>query len=117
MNASVKIMLSYDYNHFEIALSEECEDLQAVNELRKAAQRLADEAVRQYRIAKEMEVKRNNAEFQKKDFEGRIFMIKDKPKGERTVDEMAKLKQYEDETWAAQFDYPYDYDDDDDIYF
>ena len=44
MEASVKIMRSYDYNHFEICLSDDCEDLKAVNELRKSAQRLADEA-------------------------------------------------------------------------
>lgn len=58
MNASVKIMLSYDYNHFEVALSEECEDLKAANELRKSAQRLADEAVRQYKVAQEMAAKK-----------------------------------------------------------
>ena len=117
MNASVKIMLSYDYNHFEIALSEECKDLQAINELRKAAQRLADEAVRQYKIAKEKATKREGAEYEKKNFESRIFIIKDKPEGERTQNEMAMLKQYEDESWQAQFDHAYDYDDDNDIYF
>ena len=44
---SVKIMLSYDYCHFEIALaSDEEMELKEINEMRKDAQRLADEAVR-----------------------------------------------------------------------
>ena len=111
MNASVKVMLSYDYNHFEILLSAECEDLKAVNELRKSAQRLADEAVRQYKIAKEMAVKREFAESEKKSFLKYIYAIQEKPKGERTVNEMAMLKQHEDENWQDQFDYEYDYDD------
>lgn len=117
MNASVKVMLSYDYNHFEIALSEECADLAAVNELRKAVQRLADEGVRQYKIAKEMVAKRGNSEYEKKRFEEEIARIKAKPEGERTVNEMAMLQQFKDEQWATQFDFLYDYDDDDDICF
>lgn len=112
MNASVKVMLSYDYNHFEVLLSEECEDLKAVNELRKSAQRLADEAVRQYRIAKDRAAKREGAEYQKQVFMERVSAIREKPEGERTVNEMAMLKQYEDETWQDQFDYDYGYEDD-----
>lgn len=112
MNASVKVMLSYDYNHFEILLSEECEDLKAVNELRKSAQRLADEAVRQYRVAIEMASKREGAKYEKQCFMERISAIQKKPEGERTVNEMAMIKQYEDESWQDQFNYAYDYEDD-----
>lgn len=117
MKADVKILLSYDYNNFEIVLSEECKDLQAVNELRKVAQRLADEAIRQYKVSKEMTAKRENSEYDKRLFEGRIVTIKAKPVGERTVNEVAMFKQYDDENWQSQFDYGYDYDDDADIYF
>lgn len=57
--ASAKVMLSHDYCHFEVCLSSDQEmTLQEVNELRKGAQRLADEAVRQYKIAKEVAQKR-----------------------------------------------------------
>lgn len=112
MIANVKVMLSYDYNHFEVLLAEDCEDLKAINELRKSAQRLADEAVRQYRIAKEKAAKRERAECDKEYFLERICAIQGKPIGERTVDEMAMLKQWDDEIWQDQFTYQYDYEDD-----
>jgi hypothetical protein len=112
MDVSVKVMLSYDYNHFEILLSEECESLEAVNRLRKSAQRLADEAVRQYKIAKEMAAKRETAPYKKEVFLRDISLIQEKPKGERTVNELAMLKQYKDESWQEQFAYQYDYEDD-----
>lgn len=115
MEASVKVMLSYDYNHFEVLLSAECENLKAVNELRQSAQRLADEAVRQYKLAKEMASKREGAEYDKQNFLKHIASIQEKPEGERTVNEMAILKQYENEDWEDQFDYSYDYDDYDDF--
>lgn len=52
-------MLSHDYCHFEISLSSDQEmTIQEINELRKDAQRLVDEAVRQYKIAKEVAQKR-----------------------------------------------------------
>ena len=43
MSASVKIMLSYDYCHFEVSISSDANTVVAANELRKAAQRLADD--------------------------------------------------------------------------
>lgn len=52
MNASVKVMRSYDYCHFEICLSEEVDQLDNVDALRKEAARLADKAVEQYKTAK-----------------------------------------------------------------
>lgn len=112
MIANVKVMLSYDYNHFEVLLAEDCEDLKAINELRKSAQRLADEAVRQYRIAKEKAAKREGAVYEKQQFAEQIHIIRDKPIGERTVDEMAMLKQWDDEIWQDHFTYQYDYEDD-----
>ena len=70
--------------------------------------------VRQYRKeAKIMEANRENAEYKKERFLDEVHLIQTKPEGERTVNELAKLKQYQDESWAAaQFDYDYDYDDD-----
>jgi hypothetical protein len=112
MDVSVKVMLSYDYNHFEILLSEECESLEAANRLRKSAQRLADEAVRQYKIAKDIAAKREGSKYEKQVFMERIGVIQSKPKGERTGNEIAMLKQYEGELWQDQFDYRYDYEDD-----
>ena len=53
MKSSVKVMRSYDYCHFEISLSSDEEmTIPQINEMRKDAARLVDEAVRQYIIAK-----------------------------------------------------------------
>ena len=55
MKASVKVMNSYDYCHFEVCLgSDEDLSLEAINELRKDAQRLVDKAISQYKIAKNL---------------------------------------------------------------
>lgn len=52
--ASVKVMLSYDYCHFEICLSSDNDmTLDQVDNLRKDAQRLADKSVSQYKKAQE----------------------------------------------------------------
>ncbi len=113
MKASVKIMLSYDYSHFEVALSADRElGERGVNDLRKTAQRLADEAVRQYRRAKEAAENRDRGASQRRNFLADIEHIKAKPEQDRTVRELAMLKQYQDEDWEAQFRDDWDYDDD-----
>ena len=113
MKGSVKIMLSYDYNHFEIALSSDEEmSVASVNDLRKTAQRLADEAVRQYKRAKEAAANREQGKYGKQQFEAHIKRIEATPDQDRTVRDLAMLKQYQDENWPAQFEDDYDYDDD-----
>lgn len=107
---SVKIMLSHDYNHFEICLSSDNEmNLKQVNELRKSAQRLADEAVRQYKVAKERA--EHNLGYDKEQFIKKIDDIKNIAVNLRSIESVAMLKHYEDTEWQKQFD-PYDYDDD-----
>jgi hypothetical protein len=50
---SVKVMRSYDYCHFEICLgSDEEKSLQEIDEMRKEAARLTDQAVKQYQEMK-----------------------------------------------------------------
>ncbi len=51
--ASVKVMRSYDYCHFEVALSTQCSTMGGIDDLRKDAARLVDKAVAQYITAKE----------------------------------------------------------------
>lgn len=117
--ASVKVMLSYDYSHFEASMSLENESgltMEEIDDARKKCQRLADKAVGQYKKAKEMAAKRSNGEFLMRHFEDECKRIQAKNEQDRTVKEVAILKQYEDENWQAQFDYDYDYDDDDDAY-
>ena len=91
-----------------------------INEIdaaRKDCQRLADKAVGQYKTAKEQAAKRNDGEYKMKNFEAECAKIKAKAEHDRTLKEIAMLKQYENENWRAQFDYDYDYDDDDNYGF
>lgn len=114
-NASVKVMLSYDYCHFEASMALESDnglEIKDVDEARKNCQRLADKAVGQYKESKRLAALRTNGEYRMRDFEETCKKIELKEEGDRTINEMAMLKQYKDENWQAQFDYAYDYDDD-----
>lgn len=116
-SASVKVMLSYDYSHFEASMSVENESgltMQDIDEARKKCQRLADKAVGQYKKAKQMASNRSDGEYQMRNFQEQCERIKAKDEQDRTIKEIAMLKQYEDENWQANFMYEYDYDDDDD---
>ena len=54
-SGAVKVMRSYDYCHFEIQLaSSDSKTIGEIDEMRKEAARLADKAVKQYAIAKEI---------------------------------------------------------------
>lgn len=115
ITASVKIMLSYDYNHFEIAMStDEIQDIKLINEFRKEVQRLADEAVRQYKLSKEKADKRLLLDREKEKLIKEISFIRLKPETEWTAEEKAKVKAREDYNYWQQHDY--DYDDDEDLF-
>lgn len=116
-SASVKVMLSYDYCHFEASMSLENESGLSevvIDDARKKCQRLADKAVGQYKKAKQMASNRSDGEYQMRNFQEQCERIKAKDEQDRTIKEIAMLKQYEDENWQANFMYEYDYDDDDD---
>lgn len=111
MSASAKVMLSYDYCHFEICLNDDSmTEIGDVNKLRKTAQRLADEAVRQYKKAKEMAEKRESLDFEKGSLQYRVDEIMKTPKSERTPEQTAMVKTLADENHWSQ--YNYDYEDD-----
>lgn len=115
-NASVKVMLSYDYSHFEASMALENDNgltQKEIDEARKNCQRLADKAVSQYKVAKTMAANRSNGEYAMKNFEAECKRVQMKTEHDRTLKEIAMLKQYENEKWQEQFDYDYDYDDDD----
>lgn len=111
MSASVKIMLSYDYCHFEIALSSEANTVVAANELRKTAQRLADEAVRQYKQAKDEATRRANAQYQVPALKSEVEAILVLPESERSPRQKGTVKALEDAEFAASHSYLYDDDD------
>lgn len=110
-------MLSYDYCHFEVSMSLENESGLSgvvIDDARKKCQRLADKAVGQYKKAKQMASNRSDGEYQMRNFREQCEIIKSKDEQDRTIKEVAMLKQYEDENWQANFMYEYDYNDDDD---
>ena len=116
MTISVKVMLSYDYNHFEICLSDEAEvvTIFEVNKLRKRAQRLADEAVRQYRVAKDTEFQRIARTNEFNGLAREVEGIRMHPTSEWTAEQKAKVKALDDKEYWDAFSYDYD-DDPDDI--
>lgn len=114
--ASVKVMLSYDYSHFESSMSLENDEglsLKDIDEARKNCQRLCDKAVGQYKIAKANAASRNDGKYKMAAFEDECKRIQKKDEQDRTIKEIAMLKQYQDENWQAQFENDYDYEDDD----
>ena len=113
-SASVKVMQSYDYCHFETSISLENDEgigLDEINEARKRCQRLTDEAIRQFKKAKEMAAKRNDGLFQMQNFESEIKRIKGKEEHDRTMKEIGMLKEFEDQKWRDKFRFEYDYED------
>ncbi len=104
MQASVKVMRSFDYCHFEMALSAEVASIDEANGLRKQAAVLVDEAVRQYKIAKAKESKREWAERQTREALVEMDAIKAKPRNEWTVRESAVMRSYEDQSFWKNYD-------------
>lgn len=113
MNISVKVMLSYDYNHFEVALSDEG-TIEDANGMRKTAQRLADEAIRQYQVAKESANLRMGRAAEYSNLMREVQLLGLKPDSELTAEERAKIKAIDDKEYWDAFEYDYD-DDPDDI--
>ena len=112
MKASVKVMRSHDYCHFEVQLStDEDLDLDGVNELRKRAALLVDEAVRQYQLAKKAESRRSSKEWQLESALSRKLALEAKA-GELTAEEAAFLRGMADaDFWREYHEDDYCYED------
>lgn len=110
--ASAKIMRSYDYGHFEICLGSDNDlTLEAIDDMRKDAQRLVDKAVTQYKIAKQAESDRINAEGSAESLRKEVKIIMENfPKSEWTPEQKAKVKKLDQYEYALN--HHYDYDDD-----
>lgn len=118
--ATVKVMRSYDYCHFEVTLKAQeffnsmyrTPISQAqIDELRKTAARLADKAVEQYKVAKDNAQRRERAEYNLDLMRERAAAIEQKPEQERTPEEQAILKTIADRAFALRrhFDYEDDW--------
>ena len=106
--ASVKVMRSFDYCHFEICLTMNEEGAfyssEAVDNLRKEAMRLADKAVEQYKKAK-------RAAGLKEELAGRKWQLDVAlacPENERSPEQKAVIKFHQDAEFASRFDYDYE---------
>ncbi len=90
--ASVKVMRSYDYCHFEVNLGTDQEvTVQEVDDMRRVAATLADRAVSDYQRMKAAEPKRSTAAWECQEMRRRLKAIEEKPEGERTLNEVALL--------------------------
>lgn len=113
MGASVKVMLSYDYCHFEVCKSSD-EPLtnEQIDAMRKDCIRLADKAVKQYRIAKNSMTTKAHRRDELCSLRNEVVRIEAKAEGDRTPNEMAKMKLLKDRDWEAYIAERYDYQDD-----
>lgn len=105
MNASVKVMNSYDYCHFEVALSADDITLEQVDILRKEAQRLVDKAIKQYKIARQIADNMPDSYLT-----ARVEEMKKIKKSERTPEQKAEIQAYEDRVFRSRYDYEDDWD-------
>lgn len=113
MSASVKVMRSFDYCHFEVCLGtdEKLTDVE-VDDLRKRAMRLADKAVEQYKVAKRFEASKAGRSARLESLRREVAEIEKLVEGDRTPNQMAKVKLLKDRDWQAYIDSRYDYQDD-----
>lgn len=113
MGASVKVMLSYDYCHFEVSKSSDT-DLtnQEIDEMRKDCMRLADKAIAQYKIAKDACNIQMARSAEREALRREVQIIESKPENDRTIGELAKVKAFKDRDWEEYVSAKYDYQDD-----
>ena len=109
--ASVKVMRSYDYCHFEVCLGvADNSTIDEVNEMRKEAMRLADQAVEQYKTARKAESFKLNLEEDFRVLRKKADVILENiPKSEWTPEQQAVVKKAEDHLFHS---FNYDYEDD-----
>jgi hypothetical protein len=112
--ASVKVMRSHDYCHFEVQLGAAGSAFagitpEQVDELRKTAARLADKAVEQYKVAKrnfeELDRERRERVFDARN----VDRIEAKPEYERTPEDAMTLKAFSDFRYRTRYDYEDDW--------
>jgi arginine decarboxylase-like protein len=109
-SATVKVMNSYDYCHFEVCLSlSDAVTEETVDETRKEAQRLVDKAIDQYKIGKLTAKARIRAEQSAAGLRKEVNIIKENfPKSEWTPEQKAKVKALDDYDFRASLHYDYE---------
>jgi len=118
MPASVRVMNSYDYCHFEIVLgTDDTVTPKEIDEMRKTAQRLVDKAIGQYKTAKERAQIATRNRDERKWIEADARQIRAIPEGERSIEQKASLKAWEDRIHELSVEDRYDYGDDEEYEF
>lgn len=115
-SASVKVMLHYDYSYFEASMSLGNDDgisIEEIDNARKSCQRLSDKAVAQYKVSNQKAASHTDNLHKIENFKNQCEKILKKEEGDRTINEIAMIKQYQQDNWESQFYDEYDYDDDD----
>lgn len=106
--ATVRVMRSHDYCHFEATLSTEVPATRAeINEMRKEAALLCDEAVRQYRVMKKREVEAIGNQSERERVTKRLDYIRTLDRDRLTVEDAALLKASEDVAFMESLDAGY----------
>ncbi len=112
-SASVKVMLSHNYSHFEASICVENEEgllISEIDDARKDCMRLCDKAIIQYNQAKHAANKLCGLDEAREILSIEVDKLKEKD-GELTPEEKAKIKTLEDYNWNRQFDYEDDFED------
>lgn len=117
ISATVKVMLSHNYCHFEVSKAIEAtegEELtqKDIDKARIECQILADKAVDQYVKAKSHEAKRATNSYEKSQLEREVAAVRQKDEKDWSPLDKAKVKALEDHNFEKRF-YSY-YDDEDD---
>ena len=115
MGASVKIMLSHDYCHFEVSKSTDQQVTDAeIDAMRKDVQRLAIRAVEQYKKFKEIEAERINRKYEFERARIEAEKIEQLAEEDRTPRQQALLKAFKDRDWKEYLASRYDFEDEPD---
>lgn len=112
-SATVKTMISHNYNHFEASICLENENgvtIEEINEARKDCNRLCDKAIKQYNDAKQVESRRAGLRSEKINLEREVKAIKERDEKTWSVTDKAKVKALSDHEWELLWDYDDDYD-------
>ena len=108
-SATVKVMLSHDYNNFEASIALENEEgitTKEIDEARKDCNRLCDKAILQYKTAKRVQERRTYLDIEKKRLEQEVErIVLEKKKKDWTPEEKAKVKALDDRDWELNWDY------------
>ncbi len=107
-SATVKVMLSHNYNHFEASIALENEDgvtIEDIDAARKDCNRLCDKAIKQYNTAKSVENKRLQLSGEKYNLTKEVEEIKKIDESLWTVVQKAKVKALADHNWDLLWDY------------